>query len=42
MVILEYMVWFLKCKYLRYIKNSAAEKGKRKAMKKDLYLRFKN
>ena len=39
---LDYIVWFLKHKYLRYIKKSETEKGKRKAMKKELYLRFKN
>lgn len=41
-IILEYMLWFLKFKYLRYIRKSSNERGKRKAMKKDLYLRFKN
>jgi hypothetical protein len=34
------MLWFLNVKYLRYIKDG--EKGKRKDMKKDLYIRFKN
>jgi len=39
---LEYVLWFLKCKYLRYIKHNSNEKGKRKNMKKELYIRFKN
>lgn len=39
---MEYMLWFLKNKYLRYIKHNINEKGKRKAMKKELYIRFKN
>ena len=33
-VLLEYMLWFLKFKYLRYIRQSNNERGKRKAMKK--------
>jgi hypothetical protein len=36
------MLWFLKNKYLRYIKHNSNEKGKRKSMKKELYIRFKN
>ena len=41
-MILEYMVWFLEKKYARYLKRSACEKGKRKNMNKELYIRFKN
>lgn len=36
------MIWFLESKYLRYLKRTECEKGKRKNMKKELYLRFKN
>lgn len=36
------MIWFLEKKYVRYLKKTESEKGKRKNMKKDLYLRFKN
>jgi len=39
-VVLEYVLWFLKCKYLRYIKHNSNEKGKRKNMKKELYIRL--
>ena len=40
--IINYMIWFLEKKYLRYLKRTECEKGKRKNMKKELYLRFKN
>lgn len=37
------MIWFLKTKYLRYINKCNNEnKGKRKQMKKNLYIKFKN
>jgi hypothetical protein len=36
------MIWFSESKYLRYLKRTECEKGKRKNMKKELYLRFKN
>ena len=42
LMILEYMVWFLERKYIRYVKKSTCEKGKRKNMNKQLYIRFKN
>lgn len=34
------MAWFLKTKYLRYVGEDG--KGKRKQMKKKLYIKFKN
>jgi hypothetical protein len=40
--IVNYMIWFLEKKYLRYLRRTECEKGKRKNMKKELYLRFKN
>jgi hypothetical protein len=42
-LLLKYMIWFLKTKYLRYINKCNNEnKGKRKQMKKNLYIKFKN
>jgi hypothetical protein len=40
--IVNYMIWFLEKKYLRYLRKTECEKGKRKNMKKELYIRFKN
>ncbi len=41
-LIIEYMIWFLEEKYLRYITKGDSQKGKRKEMKKELYIKFKN
>jgi hypothetical protein len=38
--ICRYMLWFLEKKYLRYVSEEG--KGKRKHMKKKLYIKFKN
>lgn len=39
-LICRYMLWFLETKYLIYINEEG--KGKRKHMKKKLYIKFKN